>query len=179
MSPSPHQYGCALSHTVLTTFWNFGKFAYFLSCFREIASVLSQPSLIDLLKVKEIIAMCNTPFLSSILWHLQNVFSRCPLPYTNIRGEKISTPTSLHAAHRCSAVHDVGTGSLLSRAFTWHLPCSARRLCCAPCRMKPIVPGVLLLKPEDASAITIDFLWRLTKTERMSPSILILFLPCG
>lgn len=45
--------------------------------------------------------------------------------------------------------------------------------------MKPIVLSILLFQPEDAFAITIDFLARLTKVKRMSPSIFILFLICS
>lgn len=68
------------------------------------------------------------------------------LPYTNIRREKISAPTGLHAAHRCSAAHDVGTESLLPQAFIWYLPCFAWRLCWASRRVKPIVRVYASLK---------------------------------
>lgn len=103
--------------------------------------------------------MRHSIFISApILWHLQNVFSFCCYLIQISVGRK-----SLHLQ---GCMLHVGAQQymmsvlnfLLPRAFTWHLPFSARRLRCASCRMKPIVPSVLLLKPENASAITIDSL---------------------
>lgn len=74
--------------------------------------------------------MCNTS-MASILWHLQNVFSLCS-HLTQISGGRKSLYLQECILHvgRCSAVHDVDTGSLLPRAVTWHLPFSAWRLQC-------------------------------------------------
>lgn len=139
------------------TNWNCGKYLSFPSCFREVASALSlwRPAIVTEGEGNHSSAQASI-FIFYLVTFL-NYISVCPLPYTNIRQGKISAPISLHVAHGCTAIYDVGIGFLFPWAFTWHLPFSARRLCCAPSRMKPIVLSILLLKPKDASAITIDF----------------------
>lgn len=62
---------------------------------------------------------------------------------------------------------------ILTPTFTWHLPFSTCTLC-ASCRMKPIVPSLLLLQPENAIGNNYRFPWK-----RMSPCIGTLFVPSG
>lgn len=77
--------------------------------------------------------------------------------------EKLSAPSGLHAAHRCSGVHDVGTTSLAPTGRHLTFMFCLETVCGALCWMKPIVLILLFVKPTDASTIIIALLFLLQR----------------
>lgn len=144
-------------------------------CLWEIAAVLSQSSLIELLKVKKIITVCNPPFLSDIY---KMFFHFALTLYKYQKGENLCTyrPACCMPVLRSTwCRYWIPTPMGLHLTFTvFSLQTPLRSM-----QDEAYCLSVSLLQAANASAVTIDFLVCLTEMERMSPCIYWLSVPCG